>query len=56
MSKTLWDILPDVDLTEVYEPKPEDEKRFKAKHGYDAATKRWPLFKNMYSEKEYDKL
>ena len=51
MSKTLKDILP-----EVYEPVPEDEKRFKEKHGFDPNTGRWPMFKNQYSEKVYDTL
>jgi len=44
------------EITEVYQPKPEDEKRFVAKHGRDDSTGRYPLFKNMYSKEEYDKL
>ena len=51
MAKTLREILP-----EVYEPKPEDEKNFKAKHGFDPKTGRWPMFPNMYSAEKYDTL
>jgi len=44
------------DIVEVYPPKPEDEKRFVAKHGFDQATGRWPLYKNMFAKAEYDAL
>jgi hypothetical protein len=44
------------DIVEVYQPKPEDEKRFVAKHGRDPATGRWALFQNMFTKAEYDDL